>query len=78
MNVKQLNWQSLIVIKILGLLFGLFLSKKFVNTFISDTKDNDETMHLFYNYAKITNQLRFILFWIIGPFIFVLIIYLIN
>lgn len=78
MNIKTLNWQSLIIIKIIGLIFGLFLSKRFVNTFRDETFNVDESMHLLYRYAAITNRIRFILFWFIGPSIFILILYLIN
>ncbi|MCD8845152.1 hypothetical protein [Staphylococcus gallinarum] len=78
MKLDTLNWQSILFIKTIGLIFGLFLSKKFVNTFKDETRSTDESMYLLYRYAAITNRVRFILFWLIGPTIFILIIYLIN
>lgn len=78
MEVNQLNWQSLLVIKFLGLISGIFLSKTFVQTFVIDTEGTDEVMNIFYKYAAFSNHFRFILFWFIGPCIFIWILYLIN
>lgn len=55
------------IIYILGFVFGVFLTKKFVYELKEDTKEYDYIMYQFYKAAIYGNHFRFILFVVIGP-----------
>lgn len=63
-----------ILIIFVTLVIGLFLSKEYIYNNESLIKNNDSVMYKFLNRVKVINKFRFIVYWIIGPAILVLIL----
>ncbi|OOV39565.1 hypothetical protein BS756_00850 [Staphylococcus sp. MB371] len=63
-----------ILIMLVTLVIGLFLSKEYIYNNESLIKNNDPVMYKFLNRVKVINKFRFIVYWIIGPAILVLIL----
>lgn len=63
-----------ILIILVTLVIGLFLSKEYIYNNESLIKNNDPVMYKFLNRVKVINKFRFIAYWIIGPAILLLIL----
>ncbi|WP_305752664.1 hypothetical protein [Mammaliicoccus sciuri] len=63
-----------ILIMLVTLVIGLFLSKEYIYNNESLIKNNDPVMYKFLNRVKVINKFRFIVYWIIGPATLVLIL----